>query len=100
MTVERRAFPRIPVSLAVEYRSEGELRRDLVIDQSEGGLFIRTSRPLPIGTELELVIQVAGEPPMRVRGRVVWERLLGKGPDQPGMGVGFVGPVDPRLTRR
>jgi uncharacterized protein (TIGR02266 family) len=98
--MERRAAPRIPATLTVQYRSGDELRRDLVTDRSRGGMFIRTSRPLPIGSVLELVIEVAGQPPRRVRARVVWERLLGRdvrpeGP--PGMGVCFEAPLDPPL---
>jgi type IV pilus assembly protein PilZ len=100
MSIERRISPRIPVSLQVEYRSEGELRHDLVTDSSEGGLFIRTSRPLPIGTDLELVILLPEAAPIRLKARVVWERLLGKGPEAPGMGVRLLEPLDPRrLTK-
>src|SRR5262249_7510408 len=99
---ERRASPRLPATLTVQYRSGEELRRDLVVNQSKGGVFIRTSRPLPIGTAVELVFEVAGELPIRARGRVVWERLLGRGSaaDEPeGMGIAFEAPVDARLGR-
>jgi type IV pilus assembly protein PilZ len=100
MTADRRAAPRVPVTLAVQYRTGDELHRDRVLNRSAGGLFIRTSRPLPIGTELDLVIEIAGQPPIRQRARVVWERLLGKNapPHEPeGMGVQFAEPIDSRL---
>ena len=99
---ERREFPRAPASLTVQYRDGEELKRDLVENQSPGGLFIRTRRPLPIGSEFDLVVEIAGDPPTRiqVRGRVVWERLYGRNapPHEPeGMGIAFIGDVDPRL---
>jgi uncharacterized protein (TIGR02266 family) len=102
MTDERRSSQRIPVTvtLTVQYRSGDELHRDRVLNRSVGGLFIRTSRPLPIGTELDLVIDISGELPIRQRARVVWERLYDKKapPHEPeGMGVQFEEPVDPRL---
>ena len=97
---ERRADPRVPVTLTVQYRSAGELRRDLVANRSSGGVFIRTSRPLPIGTPVELVIEITGEPSICARGKVVWERLYGRASpphELEGMGVRFDEPVDPRL---
>jgi uncharacterized protein (TIGR02266 family) len=96
----RRGAPRIPVSLTVQFGSGGEFQRAVIINRSPGGVFIRTSKPLPIGTAIELVIKIAGEQPIRQRGKVVWERLLGKGapPHEPeGMGVQFEEPIDPRL---
>jgi type IV pilus assembly protein PilZ len=86
----KREHPRIPVSLQVSYLSRGDLQRDLVTDLSSGGLFIRTSRPLDIGTEIDLEVRVGdAEAPLHVRGRVVWLRnASGKGP---GMGIQFTG---------
>lgn len=103
---ERREFPRAPASLTVQYQNGEALTRDLVADQSAGGLFIRTRKPLPIGSEFDLVIEIDGEKEgdvprtIKVRGRVVWERLYGHAapPHEPeGMGIQFVGEVDPRL---
>jgi uncharacterized protein (TIGR02266 family) len=95
MSDEKRAHPRIPVALKVSYPSRGDLQRDLVTDLSPGGLFIRTSKPLPIGTDVDLEVQVdAEDPPITVRGKVIWLRSA-RGPHE-GMGIiftGFMGPV-------
>ena len=87
---DKREHNRIPVSLKVSYLSKGDLAKDLVTDLSPGGLFIRTSRPLPIGTEVDLEVQIADEdPPITVRGKVVWLRAK-SGPHE-GMGIEFTG---------
>jgi type IV pilus assembly protein PilZ len=97
MADDKRAHERIPVSLKVSYPSRGDLQKDLVTDLSPGGLFIRTSKPLPIGTEIELEVQVAAEdPPITVRGKVVWLRSA-KGPHE-GMGIQFRGLMGPVLV--
>ena len=78
---DKRQHPRIPVSLTVSYPSKGALARDLISDLSPGGVFIRTSQPLPIGTEIDCRCCIADEePPIGVRGKVVWLR---SGPAHP-----------------
>ncbi len=89
---DARKFPRLDVALKVSYSNEGEFQRDLVTDLSSGGLFVRTSRPLQIGTEVELQIQIGpNEPEMIVRGKVIW--LRGKTDRDNGMGIQFIGPL-------
>jgi type IV pilus assembly protein PilZ len=87
VTDDRRQHPRVPVSLKVSYLSKGALARDLVTDLSPGGLFIRTSRPLPIGTEVELEVFIGDDPGLIVAGRVVWLRDN----QAEGMGIQFTG---------
>ena len=85
---DKRAHIRIPVSLKVSYRSKGDLQKDLVTDLSPGGLFVRTSKPLPIGTEVDLEVTIADEdPPIHVRGKVIWLRQKAI----EGMGIQFTG---------
>jgi uncharacterized protein (TIGR02266 family) len=88
MSEERRAHPRTAVSLKVSYLSKGDLQDDLVTDVSPGGLFVRTSKPLAIGTEVDLEVQIAEDEAMHVRGKVIW--LRGR-PEQQGMGIQFTG---------
>jgi type IV pilus assembly protein PilZ len=97
---ETRDFPRVPVHLQVSYRDDAELARSFIDSLSGGGVFIRTSRPLPIGTELVMEIAL-GDPepaadPIRVRGKVVWGRLIGR---EDGMGVQFLEPPPERLKK-
>jgi type IV pilus assembly protein PilZ len=95
---EARSFPRVPVHLAVRYRSEAELAGTFIDSLSGGGVFIRTSRPLPIGTELlmQITLDDQGPDPIHVRGRVVWDRVTGR---QDGMGVQFLEPPPERLKK-
>ncbi len=92
----KRQHTRVPVSLQVSYLSKGDLQRDLAINLSPGGLFVRTSKPLDIGTEVELEVLLANEDtPMHVRGKVVW--LRGASEAQAGMGIQFTGVMGPLL---
>jgi len=93
---EKRKDARVPVSLKVTYLNRGELQRDLVTDLSPGGLFVRTSKPLAIGTDVDLEVYVTDEDlPLHVRGRVVWLRAV-KTPHE-GMGIQFTGVMGPVL---
>jgi hypothetical protein len=65
MTDSTRRFPRIPVHLDVHFGTADDLRAAVIDSLSEGGVFIRTRSPLPIGTELTLSISLGnqGDPP-------------------------------------
>jgi uncharacterized protein (TIGR02266 family) len=91
-----RIHPRLTLHLPVRYKDGSELAASYIDSLSEGGVFVRTSRPLPIGTELTMEIAVKGveDAPIRIRGRVVWERLIGR---DDGMGVAFLEPPPARL---
>ena len=94
---ERRKGERVPVSLKVKYLSRGELQRDLVTDLSPGGLFVRTSKPLAIGTEVDLEVHVSEEDlPLHIRGKVVWLRSPKSANE--GMGIQFTGIMGPVLV--
>jgi uncharacterized protein (TIGR02266 family) len=94
--MNQRQHGRIPVSLAVSYLSKGDLARDIVNDLSPGGLFVRTSKPLDIGTDVDLEVILADETPIHVRGRVVWLRT--EAGTRQGMGIQFTGPIGPLLV--
>src|SRR5262249_3372083 len=98
VSLDSRVFPRIPVHLKVTYRDGAELQSSMIESLSQGGVFIRTARPLPIGTEILMEIEVESdsEGPVLIRGRVVWERLIGRAD---GMGVKFLEPVPERLKK-
>jgi type IV pilus assembly protein PilZ len=103
--VNQRRFPRVPVHLAMTYRSAAELRAATIETLSEGGVFIRTRAPLPIGTPIDLDITVQDQEhgSITLRGKVVWVRPapdLDRGDvDLPeGMGVAFLDtPPEPLL---
>jgi type IV pilus assembly protein PilZ len=97
MTDSTRRFPRIPVHLDVHFGTADDLRAAVIDSLSEGGVFIRTRSPLPIGTELTLSISLGnqGDPPITLRGRVAWARHHSAAVD--GMGVAFLDPPPPAL---
>lgn len=88
---ERRNQPRAPVELRVEYKRLNSFFADYTRNISRGGTFIRTPKPLPVGTEFVFSLIVPGlAEPLSVRGRVQWIVEPG-GPsgNDPGMGIQF-----------
>jgi type IV pilus assembly protein PilZ len=91
---DRRQELRAPIELKVEYKRLNTFFADYTRNISRGGTFIRTTRPLPIGTEFmfKLFVPALGEP-LRVQGEVQWivteqDVADGKHPE-PGMGIRF-----------
>ena len=100
---ERRSTARAPIELKVEYKRLNSFFADYTKNISKGGTFIRTARPLPIGTEFQFELQVPKLPePLRLRGKVQWivnpEDANGEETD-PGMGIGFVYGSEAERTR-
>jgi len=92
---EKREEIRAPITLKVEYKRLNSFFADYTRNISKGGTFIRTERPLPIGTEFHFELQVPQlEKNLRLRGKVQWVLTaedIEEGEDQePGMGIGFV----------
>ena len=105
---DRREKPRYDVSISVTLVGDHNFYVGLTENLSEGGLFVRTQRTLPLGTSLkiEFSLPTAGEP-LSLVGEVRWVRMtnavreeynnFGYGDDdayKPGMGIQFksVGP--------
>jgi len=61
----------------------------LVHDLSENGLFLRTHRPPPPGTSLQVELHDAAGRSIELEGSVVWVRKAGEGHGPAGMGVAF-----------
>ena len=92
MTAERRYQPRAAIELNVEYKRLNTFFADYTRNISKGGTFIRTDRPLDLGTEIVFALTIRGlAEPLRLRGRVKWivsvEQAVGD--KQPGMGIEF-----------
>ncbi len=97
MSEGRREAPRTPIDLRVEYKRANSFFADYTKNISHGGTFIRTERPLPIGTEFQFELVVPGlEEPIRLRGKVQWlvtpEDADEENPS--GMGIGFLHPSE------
>ena len=96
---EKRAFPRAPIELKVEYRRLNTFFADYTKNISRGGTFIKTKKPLDIGTDFIFKLFIPTlEAPIELTGTVQWIIRPGEeGPgEQPGMGIKFKydSPVD------
>jgi len=89
---ERRVDARRPIELKVEYKRLNTFFADYTKNISRGGTFIKTSRPLPVGTEFLFKLFVPGrEEPLTIHGEV--QRIIGGGGapgEEPGMAIKFV----------
>jgi type IV pilus assembly protein PilZ len=87
---ERRVDARRPIELKVEYKRLNTFFADYTKNISRGGTFIKTSRPLPVGTEFLFKLFVPGrEQPLTIHGEV--QRIIeGTQTEDPGMAIKFV----------
>jgi len=95
---ERRQHPRAAIELKVEYKRLNTFFADYTKNISKGGTFIRTKRPLDIGTQFVFRLSVPSlEEPLVLRGEVIWVVREGEPPPEgvepghePGMGIRFI----------
>lgn len=91
---ERRTEVRQPIELKVEYKRLNSFFADYTKNISRGGTFIRTNRPLPVGTEFLFKLFVPNlETPLSIHGevqRVVTEEEAEPEGGDPGMAIRFV----------
>jgi type IV pilus assembly protein PilZ len=89
---ERRGSPRHAITLRVDYKRMNTFFADYAKNISKGGTFIRTTKPLDVGTEFVFVLSIPGQPDhLQLRGEVVWT-VEEEDADQdrpPGMGIRF-----------
>jgi type IV pilus assembly protein PilZ len=90
---DRRIAERTPIELRVEYRRVNMFISDYTRNISKGGTFIRTEKPLPLGTEFlfSLVVPVLPEP-LSLMGKVVWcvHEQDASEANPAGMGIEFI----------
>jgi type IV pilus assembly protein PilZ len=87
---ERRIDVRNPIELKVEYKRLNTFFADYTKNISRGGTFIKTTRPLPVGTEFLFKLYVPGrDAPLTIHGEV--QRIIDEASDEePGMAIKFV----------
>ena len=88
----RRKAERSAVSLLVKLKHQNvaTFEEEFAINLSEGGMFIRSRQPQPVGTRLKFEVQLAGgQRVMRGLAVVRWIRPMGHPEGGPGMGVQF-----------
>jgi len=85
---QNRAQPRVPIELRVDYKKLNSFFADYTKNISKGGTFIKTDKPLAIGTRFLFRLTIPHrEAPFEVLGEVVWSKTE---PPEPGMGIRFI----------
>ncbi len=87
-----RQHPRTPIELKVEYKKMNTFFADYTKNISKGGTFIKTDRPLPVGTEFIFKLSLPKRSqPFELRGQVIWTNKESERqrPDVPDMGMGI-----------
>jgi type IV pilus assembly protein PilZ len=90
---DRRSVDRSAITLRVDYKRLNTFFADYTKNISKGGTFIRTSKPLEIGTEFVFVLSFpSAEGQLRLRGEVMWvvAEAEAKGDSPAGMGIRFL----------
>jgi type IV pilus assembly protein PilZ len=90
---DRRDDYRLPIELKVEYKRLNSFFADYTRNISRGGTFIRTQKPLDIGTEFLFRMKVPKlDDALVLKGRVQWVVTPDNATDdqEPGMGIGFI----------
>lgn len=83
-----RAHQRAPIELKVDYKKLNSFFADYTKNISKGGTFIKTKKPLAIGTRFRFMLTVPLRPTaFELSGEVVWAIEEG---DDAGMGIRFV----------
>lgn len=87
-----RKTPRAPIELKVEYKKMNTFFADYTKNISKGGTFIKTERPLPVGTEFVFKLTLPKRAaPFELQGAVVWTNQASEiqRPDVADMGMGI-----------
>ena len=89
---EKRVAPRAPIELKVEYRRLNTFFADYTKNISKGGTFIKTRKPLKVGTQFVFKLYVPSlDEPIALNGKVQW--IVNPGEEDPGehpgMGIKF-----------
>ncbi len=85
---QNRAQPRVPIELRVDYKKLNSFFADYTKNISKGGTFIKTEKPLAIGTRFLFRLTIPQrDAPFELVGEVVWSKTE---PPDPGMGIRFI----------
>ena len=89
-TPNRRKQTRAPAEVKIDYRTVGSFITDYTKDLSQGGAFIQTSLPLPVGEKVRLRITIPGHAlPFSLEGVVRWSTGPSVTDRTAGMGIEF-----------
>jgi type IV pilus assembly protein PilZ len=89
---ERRESPRHAITLRVDYKRMNTFFADYAKNISKGGTFIRTNKPLDIGTEFVFVLSIPEQAEhLQLHGEVMWTVDEARASEErpAGMGIRF-----------
>lgn len=89
---EKRTSARHAISLRVDYKRMNTFFADYAKNISKGGTFIRTGKPLDVGTEFVFVLSIPGQTEhLQLNGQVMWTVSDENASDEhpAGMGIRF-----------
>lgn len=97
-SADRREAPRLPIELKVEYKKLNTFFADYTKNICKGGTFIRTKKPLDLGTVFIFKLAIPNlKEPIAIRGEVKWVKREGEPPPpeveedhEDGMGIRFI----------
>lgn len=77
----RRTSPRVTLGIPIQYRVGTTIAAGLTLNLSHGGVAIRSTTPLPVGTQVQVKFRMpGGARDVEAAGRVVWsDRRVGMG---------------------
>jgi type IV pilus assembly protein PilZ len=83
---------RAPITLRVDYKRLNTFFADYTKNISKGGTFVRTVKPLEIGTEFTFVLALPDGIQLELKGIVKWvvAEAVANGETPAGMGIQFV----------
>lgn len=87
---ERRSHQRYQVSIEVNARSPHNFFSGFCRDISEGGIFLATQEPQPVGSLIDLKFSLPSGHIVCTSGVVRWQRSCRQGGELPGVGVEFL----------
>jgi type IV pilus assembly protein PilZ len=92
---EKRHAERAAITLRVDYKRLNTFFADYTKNISKGGTFIKTTKPLDVGTEFVFVLSLpAQDVQIKLRGKVIWitSEAAARSDESktPGMGIRFL----------
>ena len=85
----KRAAPRAPIEIKVEYKRMNSFVSDFTKDIGRDGLFVRSEEPLAVGTECYFTLEIPRLPDPITLAGVVKRVVPSGGEEEAGMGIGF-----------
>jgi uncharacterized protein (TIGR02266 family) len=88
---KRRRHPRIYRPVKVNYSFEEELFTKPTMSLSMGGMYLKTVRPLEIGSIFPLDFTLPDfDHDFQIKGKVIWNKITEDEHGPPGMGIKFI----------